>query len=189
MHFPLLSPGRLLGHEILPELEVTGKFVAHSTWATFLPEGEEVLTKFGRSVGPIASFGKVLGDRSTLYKYLNPNLVGLLTISRPRQEGKTPTCGVYLIDGAKGTIIYHSVVPSQLGFCNVKATLTENWLLYTYYDDDVASAAQAKGYRAISVELYEGNQVNDKTRRCVHNSYLSTRANVSMKRGCLDILQ
>ena len=74
-------------------------------------------------------------------------------------------CGVYLIDGSKGTIVYHAVVPAQQGGCNVKATLAENWLVYTYYDDDTASDAQAKGYRVVSVELYEGNQVNDKTKR------------------------
>lgn len=118
------------------------------------------------SAEPVASLGKVLGDRSTLYKYLNPHLLGYITLASG-DGGAPPTCGVYLVDGAKGTIVYRSTVPSAHGACDIKAVLTENWLLYMYYDEELVSAAQAKGHRAVSVELYEGAGVNDKTRRCV----------------------
>ena len=45
--------------------------------------------------------------------------------------------------------------------------MAENWLTYIYYDDEIASAVQAKGHRVVSVEFYEGKQINDKTRRLV----------------------
>ena len=68
---------------------------------------------------PIASLGKVLADRSTLYKYLNPHVVGYVTEEPfyvPKDDpSDDPSivsrfCGVYLVDGAKGTIIYHSKI-------------------------------------------------------------------------------
>ena len=74
-------------------------------------------------------------------------------------------CAVYLIDGAKGTIVYHAVLPSVRGDCDVKATLVENWLVYHYYDGEVGPN-QAKSYRVVSVELYERNGIDDKRRRC-----------------------
>ena len=75
-------------------------------------------------------------------------------------------CAIYLVDGAKGTIVYHAVLPSVDGACDVKATLVENWLVYHYYDNE-AGPGHAKGYRVVSVELYEGHGVDEKTRRCV----------------------
>ena len=150
-----------------PEPSFTGRFTAYSIWTTLFAPDESVVSTFRRPPSePVASLGKVLADRSTLYKYLNPHLVGYVTQAQGG-DGVPPTCGVYLIDGAKGSIVYHSVVPAARGKCDVKVAFTENWLVYVYYDDEVGSgnAAQAKGYRIVSVELYEGNGVNDKTKR------------------------
>jgi len=51
----------------------------------------------------IHSHGKVLGDRSVLYKYLNPNLIGVVTSGQDGQ--KIPFVNVYLIDTVTGSII------------------------------------------------------------------------------------
>ena len=158
---------RLTGHQIPPKVEFTGKHIAYPTWSLPLPPNEDIRTIFARPTDTIASFGKVLGNRTTLYKYLNPNLVGLVTgpaVGTPVSD-KT-SCAVYLVDGAKGTIIYHSVLPSVGGACDVKATLVENWLVYHYYDPEVG-VNQAKNYRVVSVELYEGYGVDDKRMRYV----------------------
>ncbi len=170
LHFPLKATDRILGHQISSSPKsISGKHNAYSTWTMALPAGEEILSKFAPPPEPIASFGKVLGDRRTLYKYLNPAIMGLTTISRTTES---TTCGVYVLDGGKGSVLYHAVVPSVNGACNVKAVMAENWLAYIYYDDEVASAVQAKGYRAVSVEFYEGKQINDKTRRWAVFSFL-----------------
>lgn len=113
---------------------------------------------------PIASIGKVLGNRTTLYKYLNPHVVLVLT-APPAFTTSTPHCGLYLVDSVKGTVVYQAMLPTEAGACNVKATFTENWLVYHYYDDEYQGSGQAKGYRMVSVELYEGKQIDDKTRR------------------------
>jgi ER membrane protein complex subunit 1 len=168
LHFPLQASGRILGHQIDPDLSFTGKHVAYPTYTTAFPPSARILRSFRRPAGePVASLGKVLADRSTLYKYLNPHIVGYLTLEKSKvAEGDAlvPVCGIYLVDGAKGTIAYRAQVPSSRGICDVKAVLTENWLLYTYYNDDV-SGGQAKSQHIVSVELYEGMEVNDKTKR------------------------
>ena len=51
----------------------------------------------------IHSHGKVLGDRSVLYKYLNPNLIGVVTTGEDSQ--KLPFVNVYLVDTVTGAIV------------------------------------------------------------------------------------
>ena len=171
------APGqrRLTGHQVPPTVEFTGKHVAYPTWTLPFPPVEDVRAIFARPAGPVASLGKVLGNRTTLYKYLNPNLVGVVTGPRVPSLSESAACSIYLVDGAKGTVVYHAVLPAVAGACDVKATLVENWLVYHYYDGDVG-VGQAKGYRVVSVELYEGYGVDDKRRRCVSVFCLIRRA-------------
>jgi hypothetical protein len=132
--------------------------------------------------GQVASIGKVLTNRTTLYKYLNPRLFVLLTepsapmnaqFSAITGTTKPGECGVYVVDAAKGTVIYRATVPGVTGpsgvggVCDVKASLAENWLVYHYYDDDFSGQGQTKGWRMVSVELYEGKGIDDKTMRYV----------------------
>lgn len=137
-------------------------FFAHQTWSLSVPNNEAVHSIIRPTRGPIASLGKVLGDRTTLYKYLNPHLFVVTTVSKPSTNA---ACSVYLVDGSKGSVIYHASVTSTKGPCNIEAVLTENWFVYGYYDEDSAGTHQTKGYRIVSVEAYEGKGVNDKTRR------------------------
>ena len=46
--------------------------------------------------------------------------------------------------------------------CDVRVSLTENWLVYHYYDE--GAGGETKGWRTVSVELYEG-LVDQKTGR------------------------
>lgn len=126
----------------------------------------------------MASWGRVTGNRTTLYKWVNEGAVVLLTqnFAAPTaeaSEGKT-TCGLYVVDGVKGTVYYHvdlSSVPSpaaphahsgkEEGTCNVKVSFVENWLVYHYFDTDEVS----KGWKVVTVEMYEGVGVDDKTSR------------------------
>ncbi len=68
------------------------------------------------------------------------------------------------MDTAKGTILYHSILPAPGGICDIKTAFTENWLIYHYYDDEVG-LDQAKSYRVVSVEFYEGSRIDEKISR------------------------
>jgi hypothetical protein len=72
-----------------------------------------------------------------------------------------------VLDVIKGSVIYHASVPAAGDACDVQATLTENWLVYHYFDDELPGVGQSKGYRVVSVEFYEGNGPDEKTRRLV----------------------
>lgn len=150
----------LIGYQIHPATE-EGAYKTFIVWTASLGPSEHIQAMIRRPHEPVASLGKVLGDRSTLYKYLNPNLVAVLTTTKTA----LPQCYVYLVDGAKGTVLYRATFPPAGGSCNAHATLTENWLVYHYYDEVSQVADGAKGYRVVSVEMYEGTGMDNKTRR------------------------
>jgi hypothetical protein len=152
----------LHGYQIAQDTNDKNEFSVFKTWSLSIPNNELIRSIIRPTRGPIASIGKVLGDRTTLYKYLNPHLFAVTTISKPSPNA---VCSVYLVDGSKGSVIYHASVASTKGPCGIEAVLTENWLVYGYYDEDFAGMHQTKGYRIVSVEVYEGKGINDKTRR------------------------
>jgi hypothetical protein len=161
LHFPLhTGPHRVLGHQAILDADLGNNIVGYPAWSFSLLPEEEIKAVIPSSKGRVASVGKVLGNRTTLYKYLNPRLFVVLTES----STVSPSCGVYLVDGAKGTVIHRTRVPANHGTCDIRASLTENWLVYHYYDGSFG-VGQAKGHRMVSVELYEGRQIDDKTSR------------------------
>lgn len=178
LSFPLLihsdefddeSRVRVLGHQVsLHEIQFPP--VAYPTWSLSLPVGEDVQTLLPAAArGPVASTGKVLGNRTTLYKYLNPRLFILLTASPARSM-----CGIYVVDSMKGTVVYHAEVKASSRGCEVKAALTENWLVYHYYESEIGdgTAGGTKGYRMVSIEFYEGQKEDEKTERYVNLFFL-----------------
>ncbi|KAK7046106.1 hypothetical protein VNI00_007107 [Paramarasmius palmivorus] len=173
-----LGSHRIVGHQFTAAgQEGAVAFSAFPTWSLSLPEGEDIQSVIAPAKGPVASIGKVLGNRTTLYKYLNEHAFIVLTAphsASPLSQSsatKFKNCGLYLVDGVKGSIIYHATVPSTAGACDIKAVLTENWLVYHYYDDDYHGTGQSKGYRMVSVELYEGKKVDEKIRSSDISAY------------------
>ncbi|KAI9435607.1 DUF1620-domain-containing protein [Lactarius indigo] len=157
-------PGQrqLTGHQVA-NADI-GRPTAFATWASSLPAGEEILSVIPRPSGPVASLGKVLGNRTTLYKYLNPHLIAVTTAS-------PDTCGMYVMDAAKGSIVYHVSIAAKQGRCDLHATFVENWLVYVYWEEEYQWVGQTKGRRLVSVELYEGSKPDDKTRSLELSSY------------------
>ncbi|KAF8872794.1 hypothetical protein CPB84DRAFT_1854287 [Gymnopilus junonius] len=164
---------RVIGHQIAVSKD-HHKSLAHPTWSLALPLGEEVQTLVPQIRGPIASIGKVLGNRTTLYKYLNPRLFTVLTAAPARAM-----CGIYVLDSMKGTVVYHAEVKANLRGCNVKTNFVENWLVYHYFEGEVGSgtAGGAKGYRMVSVEFFEGQKVDEKTKSSEISSFSNDTIN------------
>ncbi|CAF0738689.1 unnamed protein product [Didymodactylos carnosus] len=98
------------------------------------------------STDRVHSNGIVLGDRSVLYKYVNPNLIAVVTEGVDYQ--KVPFVNLYLVDTVTGSIklarTHKKVKPP------VHVILAENWLLYTYYNQ------RYRRYEAVSAALFEG---------------------------------
>lgn len=99
------------------------------------------------AIGKVASLGRVLGDRSTLYKSIDPHLLAVVTL-----EESTATLVVHLIDIITGTLVFESRHVQEAGSSGpVAVSLTENWLAYSY----TAEGSEGKHTRIVSVELFE----------------------------------
>ncbi|KAH8369163.1 hypothetical protein KR009_003087 [Drosophila setifemur] len=114
----------------------------------------------------VHSQGRVLGDRSVLYKYINPNLVAFIT-QAPDATHKCESAGeslkfegnlfmvffvallnLYLVDVVSGSVIFtmtHRKVRAPLSIVH-----SENWLAYTYFNEKVRRT------EITTIELYEG---------------------------------
>ncbi|CAD5117833.1 DgyrCDS6579 [Dimorphilus gyrociliatus] len=103
----------------------------------------------------VHSQGVVLGDRSVMYKYLNPNLFAVTT-SGVDQQGKS-FISVYLIDGVTGNVVYSTTHKSALG--PVQIVHSENWIAYVYYS---VKNRQKRSEVAV-VEIFEGKEQNNAT--------------------------
>jgi len=133
-------------------------------WRTALPAGEHVLRIIRRphEHTPPEGLGKVLSDKRTLYRYLNPAMFAVLSSGKGRNGGES-SCAISVLDGAKGTLVYRTTVPTRDGTCDVPVSFAQNWLVYQYYDP----SEEAKGYRTVTVELYEGDGPDARTSRLV----------------------
>lgn len=88
-----------------------------------------------------------MGNRSTLYKYLNPHLFLLITASQ-----QASSASLYLIDAVSGTTVWYTQHVGDVDVAaGIQATLTENWLVYSFRDPQTVG----KSSRIVSVELYE----------------------------------
>ena len=114
---------------------------------------------------PVASIGKVLGDRNVMYKYLNTNLLLIITVGL-----SASTATIYLLDSISGEILYttaHSNVDTSYP---ITSTFSENWFAYSILSQppttDTASSTtlqvSPKAYQLIVSELYESEYPNDR---------------------------
>ncbi|CAF0712899.1 unnamed protein product [Brachionus calyciflorus] len=101
----------------------------------------------------IHSHGKILGDRSVLYKYLNPNLVGVVTTGQDSQN--VPYVNVYLVDTVTGSVVNSFNHKRCKGPVNI--VHSENWFFYSYYN------MKFRRHEVTSVELFEGDIQNNST--------------------------
>lgn len=126
-------------------------------WEFVPPSGQKVVQAVARPAhDPVASIGKVLGNRSVLYKYLNSNLV-LVTAVDPKGH----TAGFYLLDGVSGKVLHESIQVGVDANQPIASTISENWFAYSFYADATDESA-AKGYQLVISELYESDIPNDR---------------------------
>ncbi|KAI5289081.1 hypothetical protein KEM54_004444 [Ascosphaera aggregata] len=126
-------------------------------WAFSPPSTEKIINVVSRVPDEaVASIGSVLGDRSVLYKYLNPNLI-LVTAA-----GQSAV-SFYLLNGISGQILYsvkHDKVDTSKP---IASAISENWFVYSLFSD-VSEKSKSKGYQLVINELYESPLKNDRGR-------------------------
>ncbi|KAG8241973.1 DUF1620 super [Homalodisca vitripennis] len=101
----------------------------------------------------VHSQGRVLGDRSVLYKYNNPNLVAVLT-QAPDPLYKN-VLSVYLIDVVSGSVVFSAVHKRSLE--PIHLVHSENWVIYSYFSD------KSRRTEITTLDLYEGKTQSNTT--------------------------
>lgn len=140
----------------------------------------------------VASIGRVRGDRSVLYKYLNPHLAVFGTV---REDPNV--FSVYVVDVTKGSVLYHAAHSGggmkTAADPSIHIAQAEHWIVYSFWNtgtSDMSNAAVAaktdfgaggdggkkkkkkkasrrkppvsKGQEIVALELYESGQPDSK---------------------------
>ncbi|OAA70352.1 hypothetical protein ISF_02326 [Cordyceps fumosorosea ARSEF 2679] len=109
---------------------------------------------------PVASIGRVLGDRQVQYKYLNPNTAVVALI-----DDKTSVLSVKLIDTISGQVLAAESHDGVDATKSISCTMSENWFACAFFgryrlDDD--SGRSIQGYQVVVSDLYESEAPNDR---------------------------
>lgn len=141
----------LQGFSTTPKRE-SGYYISLPTWKLSLGDGEVIVAMGAPENSPIASLGRVLGDRSVLYKYLNPNTVAIVTASKIDQES---LLNVYLLDTISGIILLkQSVKNAGASPESVHVVMRENFLVFSYWSEGLKKSMPKQNEITV-VELYE----------------------------------
>ncbi|KAF9189248.1 hypothetical protein BGZ50_000864 [Haplosporangium sp. Z 11] len=156
----------------------TERMDVEPTWTIPFPEGEVIAVMAERpSYEVMASLGRVLGDRGVLYKYQNPNFATVITINKEPKHGVAPYLTVYLVDVVKGSILYQATHENVGVEQPILATQYENSVVYTFWSEGEISTS-AKGFQAVSLELYESSTRNQRTKSDSFTSFIAERPHV-----------
>lgn len=114
------------------------------TWRMPFAPTERIVAMQDATTDAVASLGKVRGDRSVLYKYLNPHARLVVT-----HDAQQRAAQVYLVDVVSGDVVYRLRVPDVASDA-MHATLAENWITVQYTSTDARTPE-----RIVSIELFE----------------------------------
>ncbi|XP_028266310.1 ER membrane protein complex subunit 1 isoform X1 [Parambassis ranga] len=144
------NQGRLSGYRLRMDLST------EQIWEVAIPADIQriVSVKGKRANEHVHSQGRVMGDRSVLYKYLNPNLLAVVTESTDTHLERS-FVGILLIDGVTGRIIHEAVQRKARG--PVHVVHSENWVVYEYW------STKSRRNEFSVIELYEGMELYNST--------------------------
>lgn len=115
-------------------------------WNINITPSKLVAVKAKHTNERVHSQGRVLPDRSVYYKYVNPNLIAVATISEDPIHKHV--LNIYLVDGVTGFILYST--SHKRAKDPIHLVHSENWLVYSYFSE------RFRRTEVVSVELYEG---------------------------------
>jgi ER membrane protein complex subunit 1 len=166
------APSNAVEGNVVVTLSETGSAIGWSiakdpsrTWTLLPKAGEKFTSVVSRAnEDAVASIGKVLGDRSVLYKYISPNLAVLTANS-------SNTFTIYLVEAVTGTVLFSSSHTGLLPSSSIPTLLTENWLAYTFTSVDPTTSGLTS--QIIVAELYESASPNDRGALAAQGNYSS----------------
>ncbi len=144
----------------------TNKVQPVTAWEFHPPPSERIVAITSRPAhDPVASLGRVLGDRSVLYKYLNPNLLVITTINN-QSSSTTSTATFHLVDGISGRILSSFTQPGVDASQDIVVAMSENWFTWSFYSEvspnKTTNRPGYRGYQMGIAELYMSSIPNDR---------------------------
>ncbi|KAK9465414.1 hypothetical protein V1512DRAFT_277409 [Lipomyces arxii] len=138
------------------------------TWLFSLPTEDYEITSVGvrHPEDQTVSLGRVLGDRSVLYKYLNPHVMAITAVNP-----ETQSAAIFIIDNVSGRLLYSAfhddeVIDTAAG---VKVAVGENFVVYSYW-----SELAARGEKVVVLDLYESDIKNDRWSNASYSAFDDT---------------
>ncbi|KAB5560193.1 hypothetical protein GE09DRAFT_998198 [Coniochaeta sp. 2T2.1] len=139
----------------------SGEGDAFASWVFTPPKGQRIVHVTSRpSHDAVASIGRVLGDRTVKYKYLNPN-----TLVAAAVNDASSTLTVYLLDTVSGEILSSATHEGIDTAKNIECVMAENWFLCTFFGQytlQTNPGQSIKGYQVVVSDLYESEAPNDR---------------------------
>ncbi|XP_046896146.1 ER membrane protein complex subunit 1 [Hypomesus transpacificus] len=144
------NQGRLSGFRLRKDLST------ELIWEVVIPtEVQRIVSVKGKRPNEhVHSQGRVMGDRSVLYKYLNPNLLAVVTESTDLNQERS-FVGMFLVDGVTGRIIHEAIQRKARG--PVHFVHSENWVVYEYW------STRSRRNEFSVLELFEGMELYNST--------------------------
>jgi ER membrane protein complex subunit 1 len=134
--------------------------VEEITWTFKAPSGSRIAAVGTRPAHDVvASLGRVLGDRSVLFKYLNPTTITVATM-----DDRAGSLTISLLDTVSGQLLSSSTHTGIDPGKPVDCTISENFFLCSYFGEyKLEGQSQTiKGYQVTVSDLYESSDANDR---------------------------
>lgn len=123
-----------------------GNSKLQDTWTLHVSESEEIVSFSAKQSNPIISCGKILGNRTVLYKYMYPNLASYAVLNK-----ETHKLYINVIDTVTGGVLYTQVHNDKVALDSlINMVFGENWVIYTYF-----SLESIPEQKIAVIELYD----------------------------------
>ncbi len=128
LHIYLASDEGITGHSIAPSAH--GAYSAVPSWSFAVPSGSKLLHVTSHTQDEVRSPGRVAGDRSVLFKFLNAALITVFS-----HDPESSTLHVFVIDSITGRTLKffvhsHAAPP-------VSSVISEHALTYSFWNVEV----------------------------------------------------
>lgn len=137
------------------------KVIQQEVWQLQTLPGQRIVEIATRpSHDPVASIGRVLGDRRVNYKYLNVNIIIVALF-----DEAASTLSVQTVDTVSGQVLASQLFDGIDSSKEVSCAMAENWHVCSFYGQYTLNDGTdrvAKGYQIVSTDLYESPSPNDR---------------------------
>ncbi|KAK4155332.1 hypothetical protein C8A00DRAFT_42051 [Chaetomidium leptoderma] len=132
-----------------------------TSWTFSPPQSQRIVNIATRSAhDAVASIGRVLGDRTVKYKYLNPNTLVVAAV-----DDSAHSLTVYLLDTVSGQILSSSKYDGIDLTKPIECAMSENWFVCTFFGQHTLRdnpTKSLKGYQIVVSDLYESDEPNSR---------------------------